>query len=260
VTGRYAEYQTHHIVGASRLAELIDLLEGSDTCELKLTIPDSEIGTTSRSVGFDVLEAEIREVVFFDTPNLDLHRNRLVVRARRVQGGRGDTVVKVRPVIPSEIPPEIHQRKRVGVEVDVAPGGFVCSASMKGKTTATAIHGVILGNEPIKSLFSKKQRKVIKALGPEGVHLNDLAIMGPITILKLKSIPEGFSRKLVAEMWLYPDGSRILELSTKCLPGEALDVAAQWEGNLKKHGVGVAGKQKTKTAAALQYFSSLPTG
>jgi hypothetical protein len=36
-----------------------------------------------------------------------------------------------------------------------------------------------------------------------------------------------YGRKLVAELWLYPDGSRILELSTKCAPSKAFDVAAE---------------------------------
>ena len=38
--------------------------------------------------------------------------------------------------------------------------------------------------------------------------------------------PEGFGgRKMVAEAWFYPDGERILELSTKCPPAEMIDVA-----------------------------------
>ena len=38
---------------------------------------------------------------------------------------------------------------------------------------------------------------------------------------------DDFDRRLVAEMWLYPDGSRILELSTKCAPAEAFQTAAE---------------------------------
>ncbi len=32
---------------------------------------------------------------------------------------------------------------------------------------------------------------------------------------------------MVVELWLYPDGTRILELSTKCAPTEAFQVAAE---------------------------------
>jgi hypothetical protein len=40
-------------------------------------------------------------------------------------------------------------------------------------------------------------------------------------------VPEDYDRKLVTELWMYPDGSRILELSTRCKPGEAFDVDAK---------------------------------
>ena len=62
---------------------------------------------------------------------------------------------------------------------------------------------------------------------PEGSSLDDLAVLGPIFVLKLKWAPEDFARKLVAELWFYPNDRRILELSTKCAPGEAFEVAAE---------------------------------
>ena len=41
------------------------------------------------------------------------------------------------------------------------------------------------------------------AHAPEGLAINDLSILGPIFVLKLKFAPEGYDRKLVAELWLY---------------------------------------------------------
>ena len=66
---------------------------------------------------------------------------------------------------------------------------------------------------------------------------------------------EGFSRKLVAEMWLYPDNSRILELSTKSAPSEAFQVAAETRAFLFEHGVDLDGEQETKTRKALEFFA-----
>ena len=48
-------------------------------------------------------------------------------------------------------------------------------------------------------------------------------------------------RKLVAELWLYPDNSMILELSTKCAPSEAFQVAAETRAFLAQHGVDLSG-------------------
>ena len=80
-------------------------------------------------------------------------------------------------------------------------------------------------------------------------------MLGPIFVLKLKYAPEGFDRKLVAEMWLYPDGTRILELSTKCAPAEAFQVAAETRAFLAAKGVELGGEQQTKTRTALEFFS-----
>ena len=42
-----------------------------------------------------------------------------MVRARRIQGGRADTVVKLRPVVPAELPRDIRRSPAFNVEVDV---------------------------------------------------------------------------------------------------------------------------------------------
>ena len=68
-------------------------------------------------------------------------------------------------------------------------------------------------------------------------------------------MPKAFGRKLVGEMWLYPDGSRLLELSTKCAPSEAFQVAAESRAFLAQKGIDLGGEQETKTKKALDFFS-----
>jgi hypothetical protein len=60
---------------------------------------------------------------------------------------------------------------------------------------------------------------------------------------------------MVAELWFYPDGSRILELSTKCVPAEAFDVAAQTRVFLTEKGIDLLAEQQTKTKSALEFFA-----
>ena len=60
---------------------------------------------------------------------------------------------------------------------------------------------------------------------------------------------------LVAELWFYPDGTRILELSTKCAPAEALRVAMEAKAFLAERDIDLSGKQQTKTRTALNFFS-----
>ena len=79
----------------------------------------------------DALDAQIRQVFFFDTPDLALDRHGVVVRARRIQRKGGDAIVKLRPVEPAELPTALRASQRFTVEVDAVPGGFVCSGTMK---------------------------------------------------------------------------------------------------------------------------------
>jgi hypothetical protein len=237
------------------LQRLLTLLRGADSTELKLTVPDSEQRSAVAALGMDPLDAQIRQVYFFDTPDLALNRQGLVVRARRVQQRDDDSVVKLRPVVPDELPAGLRKSKDLVVEVDAMPGGYVCSASMKGAPGTDGVKAVAAGDRPIRKLFSKQQRAFYATHAPEGVGLDDLAILGPINLLKLKFSPPDYRRRLVAELWLYPDGSRILELSTKCAPAEAFDVAADTRAFLAKQGVDLSGDQQTKTSTALRFFS-----
>jgi hypothetical protein len=237
------------------LGELIDLTKGADTVELKLTVPISDRSRGAAALGVDPLDAQIRQVYFFDTPELTLNNKGVVVRARRVQQKGDDTVVKLRPVVPNELPAELRRSPNFGVEVDAMPGGFVCSGSMKRALKRADVRDAVLGERPVRKLYSKEQRALYAAHAPEGLELDDLSILGPISVLKLKFAPEGLDRKLVAELWLYPDNTMILELSTKCAPSEAFQVAAETRAFLTQRGIDLTGEQETKTKKALEFFS-----
>jgi hypothetical protein len=75
-------------------------------------------------------------------------------------------------------------------------------------------------------------------------------------VLKLNFVPRAFARKVAAELWLYPDGSRIFELSTKCPPAEAFPVAAETRAYLEGLGIDLFGEQQTKTKTALEFFAA----
>jgi hypothetical protein len=240
----------------AQLEEMLALTSHADSVELKLTVPDSERRATVTGLGMDPLEAQIRQVFFFDTPDLRLNSHGVVVRARRVQGRGDDTVIKLRPIVPDELPPSVRKAKTMVVEVDAMPGGYVCSASFKGALgPGDAVRQVAAGDRAIRKLYSKEQRAFYATHAPEGLELDHLSVLGPINVMKLKFTPKGLKRRLVAELWLYPDGERILELSTKCAPGEGFQVAAEMRAFLAERGVDLYGEQQTKTKTALDYFA-----
>jgi hypothetical protein len=237
------------------LAHALELAKKSDSVELKLTVPASDHREAVRALGLDPLEAQIRQVFFFDTPKLDLNAAGVVARARRIQGRPGDVVVKLRPVDPDALPGHLRSSPNVTVEVDAMPGGYVCSASLKARADAAAIQGVALGEARARKLFSKEQRAFFTEHAPEGLAIDELAVLGPIFVLKQNFTPKELGRRVVAELWLYPDNSRILELSTKCTAADAFQVAGESRMYLTGKGVNLDGRQETKTKAALTFFS-----
>lgn len=240
----------------AQLSKLLKEMNRADSVELKLTVPDSGFRSAVDSLDLDPLEARMRQVIFFDTPELTLYTNGVVVRSRRIQGGAGDTVVKLRPLPKGVRLGKGHRPKGLSVEVDAMPGGFVCSGSIKDVSTAADVRKVALGKAKIGSIFSKGQKDFYSQHAPAGLRLRDLSALGPITLLKLKFNPKTLGRPMVAELWMYPDGSRILELSTKSAPSDAFQVAATTRAFLADHGIDLTAKQQTKTKTALKYFAS----
>jgi hypothetical protein len=179
-----------------------------------------------------------------------------VVRARRVQGKGDDSVVKLRPVVPAELSDELRQTPGFNVEVDAMPGGYVCSGALKATVPPTrAVRETLIGGRPLRKLFTKEQRAFYEEHAPDGIAMDELSVLGPIFVLKLKFFPKAIGRKVVAEVWLYPDDSRILEISTKCAPHEAANAALQSRAFLASHGIDTSGEQATKTKRALEFFS-----
>ena len=168
----------------------------------------------------------------------------------------GDSVIKLRPLDPEKVNKDVRRLSGFGVEVDAIPGGFVCSGRLKCDADSGATHQVLLGERPLRKLFTKEQRALYRAHAPEGIELDDLAVLGPIFVLKLKWQPREFARKMVGELWLYPNGDRIFELSTKCLPPEAFQVAAEARVFLSEHGIDLSGEQQTKTRTTLEFFAA----
>ena len=66
----------------------------------------------------------------------------------------------------------------------------MCSASMKHTLAPDVVRSTILEGKPIRKLFSKEQRAFYAAHAPEGIELDDLSVLGPIFVLKVKTYPE----------------------------------------------------------------------
>ena len=242
---------------ADQLAGLLEILPDVDAVELKLSVPDTDHRPVLRSLGIDSLDAEIRQVAFVETPDLRLFGAGLVVRARRTQRKPADTTVKLRPMLPADVPAKLRELSGFKVEVDASPEGYTCSCSLTAETSDKRARALMAGERALADVLDDDQRGLLLSRLPEGVELSDLVVLGPLTLLKAKFAPTGYARRMVAELWFLPDGSRILELSTKCTPVEAFQVAAETKVFLAGHGLDLGAPQETKTRSALAALAAV---
>jgi hypothetical protein len=235
---------------------MLALSSGADSVELKLTVPDADQRSAIEALELDPLDAQIRLVCFFDTPELTLNQAGVIVRGRRVQGREDDSVIKLRPVEPDQLPDELRRSPSMVVELDAMPGGYVCSGSMKHALKSPIVRETVAAGGPFHKLFSKEQRAFYAAHAPAGIELDQLHVFGPVFVLKLRLSPPDFAHRLVTELWLYPDDSRILELSLRCPPRDTFLAAAETRAFLSGREVDTSGEQHTKTHRALEFFSA----
>ena len=61
-------------LSGTELEELLGLIKGSDSIELKLTVPETDHRSAINALRLDPLDAQIRQIFFFDTPDLRLQQ------------------------------------------------------------------------------------------------------------------------------------------------------------------------------------------
>ncbi|WP_454858505.1 hypothetical protein [Promicromonospora soli] len=241
---------------AEQLAGMLAILPDVDSVELKLTVPDDFQRSAVRILGIDPLDAVLRQVAFVDTPDLRLSSAGVVLRARRTQRKPGDLTVKLRPALPSDVPAGFRSHKGFKVELDASPAGYTCSCSFTVEAPDRRVRKLMTGARGVRGLLDDDQRRLLDERLPDNVGPDELVVLGPINLLKCRFQVKGYPRRLVAELWVLPDGSRILELSTKAPPDMAFQAAAETKALLAGKGLDLGSPQETKTRAALAALTS----
>lgn len=236
---------------AEQLGGLLALLPDVDAVELKVSVPDRDRRDVLEALGIDPLDARLRQVAFVDTGALALSAAGLVVRVRRTQGRPGDVTVKLRPMPPDRVSEDLRALPGFKVELDASPSGYTCSCSLTSQVSDKRARRVLSGDHPLVSLLTDAQETLLRERMPEGLALDDLRILGPVTLLKVRFSHPDHPRRMVGELWFLPDDSRLLELSTRCAPDEAFRAAAEAKVFLAGHGIDLGAPQEAKTRVAL---------
>jgi hypothetical protein len=246
-------------VNREELLEMLDRLAEVPSVELKMNVPADQRMALS-GLHLDAMEGRLREVFFFDTPDLALYHHGVVVRARRTQGADDDTVVKLRPAAPDALSPAVRASKNLKLEMDVTRGSYVVSASLRGSRRLGAVREAVSGDRPLERLFTKEQRSFFAEHAPAGVGWDELVPLGPVLVVLLKFVPQGLPRRSTIEQWHYPGEVPLVELSTKTTPQNVLQVFAEGVRFVRDHGLSASGAQEPKTRKALEFFARQHAG
>ena len=175
----------------------------------------------------DVREADARRVFVLDTPAAALARCGVAVRLRRGATGGDETAVAIRPLRLDALGPEIAAEPGFAIAVDPSGGGWVCSGSLAARTPPGRVVDVLHGHRPASHVLTAAQRAFLAAHAPAGTALDDLAVSGPVLALVLAFAPDGHDGEVRAEVSLHADGRRTMDVSVRCTPATAAEVAAR---------------------------------
>jgi hypothetical protein len=228
----------------------------TDATEIKLTIRPDQEAKAIRFFNLDRSNGEVRKIYFFDTPELDLFKKGIVLRARRIKGADDDSTVKIRPIDPAKVVPAWKKDKGFKLEADVVGTGVVRSASLTCVQDRGEIEEVASRRRPLEKLFSAEQERFLGSFSPVPVDFGKLKAMGPIEALRWTLHVDGLSDAITAEEWHLPDGTEQLEVSIKVASGDVTSAHKRFGAFLKRAGLDSESSQEAKTRVALHCFAS----
>lgn len=220
--------------------------------ELKFTVADRSFETVRELLG---LGAErVRNVYYLDTPDLTLRRHGVLARVR---GGQqpNDSVIKLRPIDPDRVPAAMRRCEDFAVEVDVTPDSFICSGALKRRLSRSAVERAVRGRTRLRTLFSDDQIALLDSRLSGRVTIDDLDALGPVEVHRTRPRDGEPGCGLELQEWMYPDGSQLLEVSTRCEAANLLQTAVRAKKFLDRHDIRQSGPCPTKADTTLRFFT-----
>ena len=114
------------------------------------------------------------------------------------------------------------------------------------------------GQRKVQALFSKRQRALLRECGAAKIAWPSLQAHGPVSVLLIRGAAQRLDLRVVVELWRYPDGSSIVEVSTKVPPSDLAHASARLSA-LHELGFEMADEHETKAERTLTFFASRPS-
>ena len=238
-------YWTRTLFCLGTLLALCSGLRAQETCpgEIKLLLSPSTTQTVIVSLGFE--HKAVGQIYLFDTDELDLMKQGLIVRVR--QGQNNDLTLKIRwPADDKEVDrSKLH--KHFPCEMDRTGAGEDISYSVGRKYKPD---GVPKTGEEIPRILTTKQRTLLQEAGVT-IDWSRVKRLANIKLTKWESAADPPFGKLTLELW-ESSGGNILELSIKVAPGAGASKYSELQRLLDQKGLALSANQGTKTSMVLE--------
>ena len=242
-------------MNGKEVLHMLNWLTAVASVVLKMFVPADQ-RLAMNELHLDTIDGRLGETYFFDTPDLTLFRHGLVMRARRTRGADDETVVRLRPAVPTTLSRAVRGSRDFKVEMDVTPGAYMLSAALEARRPVGAVRRTLSNNRPLEQLFSRQQRAFFAEHAPAGVDWNALVPLGPALVVALKPVTGALSERSTVEQWYFPGEIPLIEVSTVVTPGDALGVVANDVKFLRRCWVTAPDVRERSMRRALELFAS----
>jgi len=224
---------------------LCSVIHAQETCpvEIKLLLLPSTIKSVMASMSFG--KQTTSQIYFFDTDNLSLLNQGVIVRVR--QGAKNDLTVKVRLPEGTNQIERSKLREQFGCEIDRTEAGANTSYSV-GKNYK--LQGVPEAGDDLFRALSSSQRELLREAHVSIIWSQVRRISGIRSTVWETPFESPF-RKLTLEYWEFPGGS-LLELSARSAASEWEVKSADLHRIAKSKGLLLSADQETKTSTVLR--------
>lgn len=223
----------------------------ADSVELKVLLArgSDAVGAVADAVR----RVQRRRIYLVDTRGARLARSGLVVRLRRLGRRRADVVVRSREQAHRGV-----RRPGVRVELDVLPGTLLRTEQLGRALDPTVAAAFSEGLLPADALLSDEQHRFLHSLGADRLHdvpLRTLRPHGPLEVERMRLRGFWGEGRAFLERCTFPDGTRLEELSVRCVPIEATRAAVRASRFLDEHDLPVAEEHQSKIATWVEQIT-----
>jgi hypothetical protein len=240
--------------GEATRGRIAKLVSGSDSIEIKATIPQKQIRQFLKRFRLNIDTERRRFIYFFDTPKLELHRVGIIVRARRTVGEEHDCTIKLRPVVPTQVSKKWHGYPGFKIEADASEQDMVKSASFTMPVRKGLIKRVAAGEAQIAELFDDAQHQFLFNLAKKKIDYSKVQLLGPLRAHRWKVEDPGCPWPMTVELWERADGATLMESSIKAPVAQAAFAIGGYMAFLAEVGAERDNMQQAKTRWALEYY------